>query len=109
MIEQRTQTTSLDATIALWRKAAEVVATDPSDSRRQAYQEVIAVVRRHLQASVTIGAIMTVFGRGELHTIAIRDALCRHGKTLNADVIVAAACWQHLAALLAQQSDAGVA
>jgi hypothetical protein len=109
MIEQNTRAASTEAMLAMWRMAADVVVTDSVAPRRQAYQEIIAVVCQQLQSATTIGAIMVLFGRGELHAIAIREALIGHGKVLNAEVIVAAACWQRLCALLAQQRDAGVA
>lgn len=103
MLEQSTRASSREATLHMWRTAAEVVATDTVKQRRQIYQQSIDLVRHDLRTSATVDDIITAFGRSELHATAIRAALCHHGKVLNAEVIVAAACWQHLCALLAQQ------
>ena len=93
-------------TFHIWRMAAEVVATDADIHRRQAYQDIIAVTREQLLVAATVDELITTFGRYDMQVTAIRAALCRHGKVLNAEVIVAAACWQHLCLLMAQHGDA---
>jgi hypothetical protein len=107
LIEQKdTSRTSLAALLHLWQTAAQVVASDPIVTRKQAYEQAIDLVSSHLPLFTTAQDLANQFWQAELQATATVASLSATGRILNHQVIAAAACWgkvvqQMPAALLA--------
>lgn len=107
LIEQKdTPRTSVAALLHLWQTAAQVVASDPIATRKQAYEQAIDLVSSHLPPFTTVQDLANQFWQAELQATATVASLSTTGRILNHQVIAAAACWNKVvqqmpAALLA--------
>ena len=89
--------TSLAALLQLWQTAAQVVASDPIATRKQAYEQAIDLVSSHLPPFTTVQDLANQFWQAELQATATVASLSATGRILNHQVIAAAACWNKVA------------
>jgi hypothetical protein len=98
LIEQKdTPRTSLAALLHLWQTAAQVVASDPVATRKQAYEQAIDLVSSHLPPFTTVHDLANQFWKAELQATATVASLSTTGRILNHQVVAAAACWGKVA------------
>ena len=98
LMEQKdTPSTSLAALVHLWQTAAQVVASDPIATRKQAYEQAIDLVSSHLPPFTTVQGLANQFWLAELQATATIASLSATGRILNHQVIAAAACWGKVA------------
>jgi hypothetical protein len=88
--------TSVEATLHVWRTAAQAVATDPQCERRRAYEAAIALVYARLCGAGSMAELVEQTWNSEMWALAAATALHESGKVLNYQVIAAAACWQRM-------------
>ena len=101
-----TMRASVEATLHLWRTAAQAVATDPRPERRGAYEAAIACVFAQLAPYTSMQALMAESWTIKLWSLAAAAGLNASGKVLNYQVVAAAACWQRLCQVLGTLGDA---
>ncbi len=87
----------------MWRTAANVVATDPIETRRQAYEQAIALVNEQLQPYTSVRELADQFWMTNLQAVAAVASLQSAGKVLNHQVVAAAACWRRIHQLQTSQ------
>jgi hypothetical protein len=98
LTEQKdTSRTSLAALLHLWQTAAQVVASDPIATRKQAYEQAIDLVSSHLPLFTTVQDLANQFWQAELQATATIASLSETGRILNHQVVAAAACWSKVA------------
>jgi hypothetical protein len=91
---------SVEATLHIWRTAAEAVTSDPLPERRQAYEAAIAEISEQLVAYTSLHALMVQSWSIELAAIAATAGLAHGGRVLNYQVVAGAACWQRLSEIM---------
>jgi hypothetical protein len=92
---------AMEATLRVWRTAAQVVATDPLVARQHAYEEAIAHLCKEMPRFTRLQELIDYAWSAELTAIAAITSLGQRGRVLNHHVVAAAACWRHLQHLLA--------
>jgi len=88
-------------TMRVWRSADRVITTDANAARRQAYEDAASEVLARLGECATATDLSAYFWSEKLLMLVGAASIRPDGRTLNTQVIAAAACWRRLAQLVA--------
>jgi hypothetical protein len=97
--------TAYATNLHLWHTAANVVATDPIPTRREAYEAAIALVAAQLARYHSMRELVAQAWNIKLWALAATAGLHLSGRVLNYQVVAAAACWQRLCQEVDEASD----